>query len=220
VPAAVTPEVVAANLAAITGRIERAGGDPAAIEILAVSKTFGSEAVTAAYEVGLRRFGENYAAELVAKAASLELEGLRWHYLGAIQRNKLSKLAPVTSCFETLTRLAEAEELARRAPGCSVLVQLDTTGLAQRNGLPAAEVPTLVAAARGLGLAVEGLMTIAPREPDAARAGFRSLTRLADELGLAVRSMGMTDDLELAVAEGSTEVRIGRALFGARAPRA
>ena len=126
---------------------------------------------------------------------------------------------PGDELLEFYYRLAEAEEIARRSPGCSVLVQLDTTGLAQRNGLPAAEVPALVAEARHLGLAVEGLMTIAPRGPEAARAGFRSLTRLADELGLAVRSMGMTDDLELAVAEGSTEVRIGRALFGARAPR-
>lgn len=216
---AVTPEVVAANLAAIVGRIERAGGDPRAIEILAVSKTFGPEAVAAAHEAGLRHFGENYAAELVEKAGALELEGLRWHYLGAIQRNKIAKLATVTSCFETLSRRAEAVEIARRAPGCSVLVQLDTTGLAQRNGLPAAEVPALVDEARGLGLAVEGLMTVAPQEPEAARAGFQSLRRLADELGLAVRSMGMTGDLELAVAEGSTEVRIGRALFGPRASR-
>ncbi|HUC04519.1 MAG TPA: alanine racemase, partial [Acidimicrobiales bacterium] len=98
----------------------------------------------------------------------------------------------------------------------SVLVQVDCTGLPQRNGCTPVEVPALVHALEQDGLAVQGLMTVAPRDPPGARAAFAAVARLADELGLAERSMGMTDDLEEAVAAGSTMVRIGRALFGDR----
>ena len=214
-----TAEVVAENLLALHERIERAGGDPAQVEILAVSKTFDARCVDAAYDAGLRRFGENYAAELATKAAAVDRPALEWHFLGAIQTNKLARLAPVTACYQGVARAKELEALARRAPGVAVMVEVELTGLPGRHGAPAAEVPGLVELARALGLEMQGLMTVAPQDPEGARLAFRSLSELADALELPVRSMGMSDDLELAVAEGSTMLRIGRALFGPREAR-
>ena len=113
------------------------------------------------------------------------------------------------------------DELARRAPGAAVLVQVDATGEGQKSGCPPAEAPALVERAQAAGLDVVGLMTVGPTDPGADPVPAFAATRaLLDRLGLAVCSMGMTDDLEAAVREGSTMVRIGRALFGPRASRA
>jgi len=119
-----------------------------------------------------------------------------------------------------VARFSEGERIARFAPGARVLVQIDYTGLPGRNGCAAADAPALVEALLGLRLAVEGLMTVAPADPSAAAAAaaFGSLGRLADALDLPERSMGMSGDLEAAVAAGSTMVRVGRALFGERPP--
>lgn len=170
----------------------------------------------AGYEAGLRDFGENYAAELQKKATEFSPEGVRWHFLGAIQTNKVGRLVRVTSCFQGLARVKEAEAIASRRPGAAVMVQMELTGLSQRNGATQKETPGLVAKARELGLEVWGLMTVAPQEPDDARRAFRRLREMADDLGVPERSMGMTDDLEIAVEEGSTMIRVGRALFGHR----
>jgi uncharacterized pyridoxal phosphate-containing UPF0001 family protein len=114
----------------------------------------------------------------------------------------------------------EGETIAARAPGASVLVEIDTTGMAQRNGASPDAVPALVAALRALGLAVHGLMVVGPPgSPEAARPAFRTAAALARDLDLRELSMGMSDDLEVASAEGSTMVRVGRALFGERPPR-
>ena len=143
-----------------------------------------------------------------------------WHFLGAVQRNKVAQLAPLVG------RVAERgpggrgradRPLRARRP---VLVQVDTTGLPGRNGCAPSGVGGLVGRLRELGLDVRGLMTVAAPGAAAARAAFESVGRLADDLGLEERSMGMSDDLEAAVAAGSTMVRIGRALFGERSPRA
>ncbi|HTZ09700.1 MAG TPA: YggS family pyridoxal phosphate enzyme [Acidimicrobiales bacterium] len=211
-------EVVAARLAEVRRRIERAGGDPAALEVVAVTKTFPPAAVEAALALGLRRVGENYPAELVAKAAAFAPgTGPQWQFLGAIQRRRVARLAPVVSCWQTVSRLAEGETLARHAPGATVLVEVETTGLPGRNGAVPAAVPALVAGLRALGLDVAGLMTVAPPGgPEAARPAFATTARLGAELGLGELSMGISDDLEAAVSEGSTMVRVGRALFGAR----
>jgi PLP dependent protein len=117
-----------------------------------------------------------------------------------------------------VARLAEGERIARFAQGARVLIQVDYTGLPGRNGCVPEDVPALVEALRGIGLDVAGLMTVAPPDPAAASAAFGSLGRLADTLELPERSMGMTGDLEAAVAAGSTMVRVGRALFGERPP--
>ena len=214
-------EEVARRLAAVRTRIAEAGGDPDRVRVVAVTKGFGAEAVRAALGAGMRDLGENYAAELEAKAEVLGAEpGVGgpplWHFLGAIQRNKVAHLAPVVGLWQSVARESEGARIARFAPGAAVLVQVDTTGLPGRNGCAPDEVPTLVNRLRALGLDVRGLMTVAAPGSDAARAAFRSVGRLADELELVERSMGMTDDLEEAVAAGSTMVRIGRALFGPR----
>ncbi len=141
-----------------------------------------------------------------------------WHFLGAVQRNKVAQLAPLVGVWQSVARVAEGERIARFAPGAQVLVQVETTGLPGRNGCPPAATGELVAQLRDLGLAVRGLMTVAAPGEGAATEAFETVGRLADRLGLEERSMGMSDDLEAAVAAGSTMVRIGRALFGDRPP--
>jgi hypothetical protein len=162
--------------------------------------------------------GENYAQELLAKAEALEGAPPRWHFLGRIQRNKVPRLAPVVDCWQGVARPVEGATIARHRPGAQVMVEVETTGSPGRNGCAAADVPALVEALGGEGLAVRGLMTVAPAtdDVDAVRRSFRTVRELADRLGLPERSMGMTDDLETAVQEGSTMVRVGRALFGSR----
>ncbi|MGP0031384.1 MAG: YggS family pyridoxal phosphate enzyme [Acidimicrobiales bacterium] len=195
-------------------RIEAAGGDPDGVTVVAVTKGFGPEAVEAARGAGLTDLGENYAQELLAKAPGPP--GTRWHFLGAVQRNKVRSLAPVVGMWQAVARRAEGERVAACAPGASVLVQVDCSGRTGRNGCSPAQAPELVSALSALALRVEGLMTVAPPEAEEARRAFRLVGHLADSLGLPERSMGMSDDLELAVAAGATMVRIGRALFGQR----
>ena len=211
------------RLAAIRRRIEGAAPDPDRVTLVAVTKGFGPEAVRTAVAAGLVAVGENYADELVAKAAALADEpgpAPAWHYLGAIQRNKVPRLAPLVTCWQGLGRIEEGRAIARRRPGAQVLVQVDVAGLPGRGGVPPAEVPELVSALRAEDLDVAGLMAVgAPGTPEGARPGFREVARLADALDLRIRSMGMTDDLEVALEEGSTMVRVGRALFGDRPPR-
>jgi uncharacterized pyridoxal phosphate-containing UPF0001 family protein len=209
----------------VRARIEEAGGDPSRVRIVGVTKGFGSEAVMAARAAGLVDIGENYANELVAKVTDVEADAsspsLRWHFLGAIQRNKVARLAPIVGLWQSVARAEEGERIARFAPEATVLVEVDTTGIAGRNGCPPDEVGALVPRLRDTGLAVQGLMTVAGPGAGAARAAFETVRRLADEHGLEERSMGMSDDLDIAVREGTTMVRIGRALFGERpAPRA
>jgi PLP dependent protein len=189
--------------------------------VIGVTKGFGPEVVGAARQAGLTDLGENYAAELVAKAAAEANDGddgVVWHFLGAVQRNKVAQLAPLVGMWQSVAREAEGARIARFAPGARVLVQIETTGLPGRNGCPPAAVGELLPRLRDHGLDVRGLMTVAAPGDTAAKEAFGTLARLADSLGLEERSMGMSDDLEAAVAAGSTMVRIGRALFGARPP--
>jgi pyridoxal phosphate enzyme (YggS family) len=219
------PAAVAAALDAVRRRIESAKGDPAAVRVVAVTKGFGSDAVAAAVAAGCADLGENYAQELVAKAAAMVAppgaDTPRWHFLGRVQRNKVARLAPLVDCWQSLSRAVEGAAIARHRPGARVLVEVETTGDAGRNGCAPAEVPGLVRELAALGLSVEGLMTVAPAPgtggANGAQRAFRTVRELADRLGLPERSMGMTDDLEAAVAEGTTMVRVGRALFGPRA---
>ena len=208
-------------------RIEAAGADPSSVRIVAVTKGFPSAAVSAALANGLVDVGENYAQELLAKANDPDVVGPggvrvggsptlspRWHFLGAIQRNKVPRLAPLVHCWQGVVRLVEATEIARRRPGAEILVEVDTTGEPRRRGCPLEEVPALVDGIRDLDVEVRGLMTVAPIERDAARRCFEAVRAMADRLDLPERSMGMSDDMESAVAAGSTMVRVGRALFG------
>ncbi len=215
----VSEHEVEENLAGLRGRIEAAGGDPARVGIVGVTKTFGIEAAVAGHRAGLSDFGENYAAELLAKEAAFHPSGVRWHFLGAIQTNKLARLVGAVDCFESVCRAKEIDALAKRRPGAGIMIQMELSGLAGRNGATQIETPRLVEQARHSGLEVWGLMTVAPPEPEPARRAFRRLVEMADDLGVPERSMGMSDDLEIAVEEGSTLLRIGRALFGPRPPR-
>jgi PLP dependent protein len=221
-PPSSASDEVARRLTAVRLRIERAGGDPARIRVVGVTKGFGPDAVRTAYDAGLRDLGENYAGELVAKAGGPDAgpdaagETVVWHFLGTVQRNKVQLLAPVVGLWQSVARESEGARIARFAPGAKVLVQVDTTGLPGRNGCPPSDVGDLVGRLADQGLDVRGLMTVAAPGPAAATEAFESVGRLADQLGLEERSMGMSDDLEAAVAAGTTMVRIGRALFGER----
>jgi len=145
---------------------------------------------------------------------------VRWHFLGAVQRNKVARLAPVVDCWQGIARIEEGRAIARRRPGASVLVQVDVVGGQGRNGCAPAGVSDLVTALRGEDLDVAGLMTIGPQgPPEASRPAFALVRELTTRLGLSECSMGMTDDMDVALAEGSTMVRLGRALFGERPRR-
>jgi PLP dependent protein len=211
------------RLASLRRRIQAAGGDQ--VEVLAVTKGFGADAVRGALGVGLARVGENYAQELVAKADELAAQPVpgpapEFHFIGRLQRNKVRILAPWVAVWQSVDRPELAVEIARRAPGARVLVQLDLSGEPQKGGCDPDQAQALVDRARDLGLDVRGLMGVAPVGPaETARPGFRALVAMADRLGLPERSIGMSADLEVAVQEGSTQVRVGRDLFGPRPPR-
>lgn len=216
-PPALDAATLRARVAAVEDRILAAGGDPAGVRLLAVTKTVPVEVVALAAEIGLRDLGESYAQELAAKAEALPTD-LRWHLIGRLQRNKVRLVAPFVHLWQSVDRLSLAAEVARRAPGAAVLVQVNVSGAEQQGGCPPERVAAVVEGCRDLGLDVRGLMAIGPQGPDdVVRAGFRQVRALADRLGLPERSMGMSGDLEAAVAEGSTMVRVGTALFGPRA---
>lgn len=207
---------VAANLAHVRARIVNSGGDPSRVRIVAVTKTFGVDAVHAAAAVGLRTMGENYVDELCDKRDAVGPLDVAWHFLGALQSNKITRAVHCAEVLCSVSRMKELDGIARVQPGQALYVQVDFTGAPRRSGAPPTQVEALVRAGRALDLAVRGLMTIAPPDPDGAREAFRGLRTLADDLGLVERSMGMSDDLEIACEFATTEVRIGRALFGPR----
>jgi pyridoxal phosphate enzyme (YggS family) len=209
---------VVANVERIRDRIAGAGGDPDAVTLVAVTKGHGLDAARAALDAGLVDLGESYAQELVPKADAVDDPGVRWHFIGQLQRNKVRQVAHAVNLWQSVDRLSLGAEIAQRAPGAAVLAQVDLSGAPGRGGMPPELVPGLVAGLVDLGLVVRGLMAVGPPgPPDGAREGFATVVALADRLGLEERSIGMTGDLEVAVAAGSTMVRIGTALFGARA---
>jgi pyridoxal phosphate enzyme (YggS family) len=183
-----------------------------------VTKGFGPDAVTAAAAAGCRMIGENYAQELLTKRPAAVAAEVDVHFIGRLQSNKVRRVADTVAVWETVDRPALVDEIARRAPGATVLLQVNATGEPAKGGCPPDELAALLAHARAAGLVVDGLMAVGPTEggAEAARPGFRLVRRLVDELALRTCSMGMTDDLEIAVEEGSTRVRLGTALFGPR----
>ena len=206
---------VAERVAVVRDRIARAGGLD--VDVLPVTKLFGIEHCRAAIRAGCTAVGENYAQEVVAKFAAGR-PPFAVHFIGQLQTNKVRALAPLIDVYESVDRPSLVAELAKRVPGATVLVQVACATEPGKGGCAVAEVPALVEAASALGLHVRGLMTVGPTigGAEAGRAGFRVVRELTDRLGLQVCSMGMTDDLEVAVQEGSTQVRVGSALFGER----
>jgi hypothetical protein len=223
---------VAERLVEVRARIaaaERsAGRAPGSVTLVAVSKTKPVEAIEAAYAAGQRDFGENYAQELDRKARALaHLEGLRWHFIGNLQRNKAKLVAPHAVALHALDSVELAAELEKRlAPlgrSVEVLVEVNVSGEPQKHGVAPSEVAPLAAGCANFPhLRVRGLMTVPPADDAAAAARcFADLARLgaalAPALGAApLSSMGMSDDLELAIAAGATHVRVGSAIFGER----
>lgn len=189
------------------------------VALVAVTKAHPPSAWRLAAAAGCDAIGENYAQELAAKAADAR-SPLPVHFIGRIQSNKVRTVSGVVDVWQSVDRLSVAEEIARRAPGATVFVQLNLTGESTKGGCAPGEAGGLVAAMRSMGLVVGGAMTLGPTDParDPRRAAFRALAGIADDLGLPERSMGMSDDFEDAVAEGSTMVRVGSALFGPRVP--
>jgi pyridoxal phosphate enzyme (YggS family) len=209
-------ERVAANLALLEERIASTGRDPQSVRVVAVTKTFSLAHVRAAYEVGLRDVGENYVDELCEKRGATPELDLHWHFLGALQTNKIPRIVRCADLMSGVSRTREVDVIAKASPASRVDVQVDFTGEGQRNGAAPHDVAALVEYARSHSLDVRGLMVVAPVGETATRDAFLRTRDLADELGLLERSMGMSDDIEIACELGSTEVRVGRALFGAR----
>lgn len=215
IPVAVDAAVVAQRLAGVRERILRAGGDPDVVRVVGVTKGFDASAVRLAAEVGLADLGESYAQEMVTKVDAAAPDA-RWHWVGRLQSNKVRQVADHVALWHSVDRASLGAEIAKRAPGAAVLAQVNTSGEGTKGGCAPEDTAGLVADLRAEGLEVRGLMTVALRGPDGAAACFRVLRGLADDLGLEERSMGMSDDLEAAVAEGATLVRVGTALFGER----
>jgi pyridoxal phosphate enzyme (YggS family) len=189
------------------------------VRVVAVTKGHPVEVARAVLDAGFRDLGENYAQELLAKAPALVEEDPEWHFIGRLQSNKVRQLAPVVGLWQSVDRASLVDELARRVPGARVLVQVDLAGLAGRGGCARGDAEALVERAAAAGLAVEGLMGVGvPGPPEASREGFRWLRTEADRLGLVEASMGMSGDLEVALSEGATMVRVGSALVGERPP--
>ena len=203
-----------------------AGRDAAGIELLAVTKGHGVEAVGTAASLGLRDIGESRVQEAQTKRSAFTAGGVTWHMIGHLQRNKARAAASVFDVVHSVDSAAIASALARHRSGAPtpmrVFVEVELTGIAGRTGATPAEMPALLGEVRGLReLEVAGLMTIAPPgAPDRAAQCFAQLRALRDELrdrqGMALDglSMGMSDDFEIAIAHGATVLRLGRALFG------
>ena len=214
------PSVVAERVGELRRRITAAGRDLSTVRIVAVTKGFEPAAVAAALAAGVHDIGENRAEELLAKAAGFPSAGPgapRWHYLGAIQRRRVRDLAPVVSLWQTVARAEEGRAIAAHAPGATVLVQVDVSGAPGHNGCPPAQLGALVGELRAMDLSVAGLMLLAPRGPDdVVRGAMRQVAAEAAAMALPEVSMGMTGDLDAALAEGTTMVRVGQGLFGPR----
>lgn len=224
---------IAARLDAVRARIaaaaRRAGRDPADVKLLAVSKTWPAEAVREAAAAGQRAFGENYVQEGVDKVEALRALGLEWHFIGPLQSNKTRPVANAFDWVHGIDRLKIAERLSAQRdvhlPPLDVCIQVNVSGEDSKSGVAPDEAGALAHAVAALPrLRLRGLMCIPEPSADEAvlRARFAVLRGLHDELraaGLALDtlSMGMSHDLEPAIAEGASIVRVGTAIFGERA---
>ena len=219
-PRAATVDELVDRAARLRERIDVRGGE--GVQILAVTKGHAVEAARNALAAGLIMLGENYAQELEVKAAELADSTVEpeWHFIGRLQRNKVRRIAGVVTSWDSVDRAELLREIAKRAPGARVLLQVNVSEEAGKGGCEPRELDRLLVEAAEAHLQVDGLMTVGRTgDPEAARPGFRLLRRLCDEHALPVCSMGMSADLDVAVDEGSTLVRVGTALFGPRSRR-
>ena len=210
-------------LARVSAAAERAARDPADVTLVAVSKGQPIASIAEAYAAGHRDFGENRADELVGKVPRLP-EDIRWHFIGSLQSRKAKVVRPATYLLHSVDRISLVRAWARDgAEPPPVLVQVNVAEEPQKHGAPPPEVGGLLAALEEADLVCRGLMTIPPQpvSPEDSRPWFRRLVELRNEWqaqypSLVELSMGMTDDFEVAVEEGATVIRVGRAIFGPR----
>ena len=229
---------ISENIVGVRVRIadaaRRAGRRPEEIAVMAVSKTHPPERIREAHAAGLRLFGENRVQEFAGKAAALtDLDGAEWHMIGHLQTNKAGKAAELFGAVDSVdsVKLAERLDAAARSIGkkLSVLIEINVGGEAAKSGVApdSQELEELLSAAPGFeALEFRGLMTVPPYtdDPEGARPYFRKLRELRDAIAarklpavrMHVLSMGMSHDFEVAIAEGSTCVRVGTAIFGER----
>lgn len=199
---------------------ERARRDPAGILLLAVTKVFPAQTLREAYDLGMRDFGENYVQEFEGKAPQLaDLTDARYHFIGHLQSNKVKKAAELFQVVQTVDSAKLARRLNESPRPLDVMLEVKLSAEEAKSGAAPADLPELIAAVRACAnLRLLGLMTMPPwsDDPEASRGYFRSLRELAVQHGLPQLSMGMSHDLETAIEEGSTCVRVGTALFGKR----
>lgn len=223
---------ISQNLAGIRERIRGASEsckrDPAGIRLIAVSKTVSFGMVKEAHAAGQRAFGENYVQELVKKADILANLDIDWHFIGHLQRNKVKYVIPIVKSIHSLDSIRLAEEIEKRAPQpLNCLIEVNLAGEGTKTGIDPAGLPGLIQAVKGMSkINLTGLMTIPPydADPENSRPYFIKLRELMNKINdeklyarpLAELSMGMTFDLEIAIEEGSTFVRVGTGIFGAR----
>lgn len=224
--------LIADNLAAVRGRIDaacaQAGRAPGSVGLIAVSKTQSADAVARAAAAGQRDFGENYVQEGVAKVQQLHDHALIWHFIGPLQSNKTREVAAHFDWVHSVDRLKIAERLSAQRPAdrppLKVCLQVNVSGEASKSGVSFEALPALARAVAALPrLALRGLMAIPEPSDDEQllRSRFRALQLAlgslnAEGFALDTLSIGMSADLEAAIAEGATLVRVGTAIFGAR----
>jgi hypothetical protein len=224
---------IAENIQKVRERIaaaeKRAGRNAGAVTLIAVTKTVGTELIREAVEAGVSAVGENRVQEAIKKRSTLDGLAVEWHLVGHLQTNKVRAAVPLFDRVDSVdsVRVARAlsDEAVRTGRTIRCLIEVNAGGEASKFGVPPDGAEALLSEAAVLpGLAVEGLMTVAPPadDPEKVRPVFRTIASLRGELErrlglrLPALSMGMTDDLETAIEEGSTEVRVGRAVFGGR----
>ncbi len=215
--------IVAQRVTELRDRILRAGGTD--VDIVAVTKTFDAQAWHDAKFAGCEAVGENYAQEIISKSHLIpRADRLPVHFIGQLQTNKIKSLFDIVDVWQSVDRSSVVTELAKRHVArtsegrCELFLQVNTTNEPDKGGCDPSEAQTLVDQARNGGLDVIGLMTVGPTDMDlgTTRASFRLLKEMANDLGVLQLSMGMSGDVEIAVEEGSTLVRVGTALFGER----
>lgn len=213
------------NLGRVRERIaaacQRAGRNPEEVLLVAVTKTFPADVVRSALEAGLKDIGENRVQELQEKAGQIS-GPVRWHLVGHLQSNKAKIATRICQVIQTVDSLELADKISRETVTAGkqveVLIQVNVGGEEQKSGIEEGAAESLAASmARLDGLNLTGLMTIPPiADEDQTRSYFRRMRELRDRMGLSQLSMGMTDDFEIAIEEGSTMIRVGRAIFGER----
>ena len=218
------PDELRQKLEIVRGRIAnaaaKAGRDPSAITLIAVTKVFPASAIRDAYEIGLRDFGENYVQEFEGKAPDVaDLTEARIHLIGHLQSNKARKASELFHTVQTVDSAKLARRLHEAGKALDVMLEVKLSEEENKSGAAPEELPALIDAVRACAnLRLLGLMTMPPwsDDPEPSRPYFRRLRELAEKHRLSALSMGMSHDLETAIEEGATHVRVGTALFGKR----